>query len=718
MTIIPYSINKKEVWNQFVRSSKNGTFLLDRNFMDYHSDRFVDCSLMVYEGVEYTAEEKESVLGMDGLKAVFPANWVESTREVHSHQGLTYGGLIVSENITQQEVLALMQAILQYYDRMFMARTVFIKPIPVIYSTYPNGEELYALFRAGARLTMRQVSTVVSMANPLKMRTLRVRQARKAIENDVYVDRMVEGDWDCLEEYWQLLTDVLQKHHQTKPVHTFEEMKLLMERFPKEIKLCIARKENRILAGVVVFVTRKVAHVQYIASGEEGREVGALDLLFRYLITERYKTLPYLDFGISTEQRGRFLNEGLIFQKEGFGGRAVCYDGYVIKLEKDVLNSMIPTSNTEQDKHIPYLNLKALTDSFQPTLMNAIEDVVESGRFLQGEQVKTFEKSFANYCGTRYCIGVANGLEALTLILRSYRLLRGWNEGDEVIVPANTFIATILAIKEAGLTPVLCEPSLQTYLIDATLFPNLLTDKTRAILPVHLYGRVCDMKSILAFAHEHNLVVIEDAAQAHGACYGDLRAGALGDAAGFSFYPGKNLGALGDGGAVTTNDDDLAAMVRKMANYGSIEKYVNEVHGMNSRLDELQAAVLSVKLSRLDADNDYRRKLAMLYLSRIDNPLVTLPAMPKNPEQHVFHIFALRCAHRKELQEYLHRKGIDTLIHYPIPPHQQGALAEYKDQHFPITERIHNEELSLPLSPVLTEEQAIRIVNAINEFNV
>lgn len=718
MTIIPYSINHREVWNQFVKGSKNGTFLIDRDFMDYHSDRFVDCSLLIYEGVDYTAEEKERVLGMDGLKAVFPANWVEETREVYSHQGLTYGGLIVNEDITQMEVLALVQGVLQYYVRMFAARKVIVKPIPVMYSTYPNAEELYALFRAGARLVSRQVSTVVTLANPLKMRTLRVRQAKKAIENDVYVDRMVEGDWDCLKEYWDILTEVLQKYHDTQPVHTVDEMKLLMERFPREIKLCVARKEDRILAGVVVFVTRKVAHIQYIAASEEGRELGALDLLFRHLINDRYKAMTYLDFGISTERGGTFLNEGLIFQKEGFGGRAVCYDAYSVTLDSKRLKSMLPNADDEVDKRIPYLDIKSLTDSFQPMLMETVEDVLKSGRFVLGKQVASFEENFARYCGVKHCIGVANGLDALTLILRSYGMLRGWQRGDEVIVPANTFIATILAIKEAGLTPVLCEPSLQTYLLDATLLPSLLTERTRAILPVHLYGRACKMTPILEFAKEHNLVVVEDAAQAHGAYFGDKRVGSLGDAAGFSFYPGKNLGALGDGGAVTTDDDELAATVRCMANYGSREKYVNEMAGMNSRLDGLQAAVLNVKLQRLDADNEYRCKLAGIYLSHIDNPLVTLPTAPKLEGQHVYHIFAIRCAHRKELQAYLQHKGIETLIHYPIPPHQQQAFAEWNDLRYPITERIHNEELSLPLSPMLTEEQAMRIVNAINEFNV
>ena len=719
MTIIPYSINHRDVWNQFVRQSRNGTFLIDRRFMDYHSDRFVDCSLLVYEGVALSPEEKEQLVTMDGLKAVFPANWVEAERKVYSHQGLTYGGLVVSEDITQHEVLALMQAVLQYYDRMFMARSVFIKPIPVMYCTQPNGEELYALFRAGARLVQRQVSTVINTANPLKMRKLRMRQAKKAVENDVYVDRMVEGDWDVLRSFWDVLEGVLEKHHQTTPVHSYEEMRLLMERFPREIKLWLARREDRIIAGVVVFVTRKVAHIQYIAANQEGRELGGLDLLFRHLISERYKSLPYVDFGVSCEAGGNYLNEGLIFQKEGFGGRAVCYDAYEVRLEKSKLASMLPVPDEEEDRHIPYLSLKDLTETFQPALANALEDVVKSGRFLLGEQTRLFEQRFAGFCGTRHCIGVANGLEALTLILRAYRQLRGWEEGDEVIVPSHTYIATILAIKEAGLTPVFCEPLPQTYLMDASLILGLLTERTRAVLPVHLYGRACDMQSIRqALASRPDIVIVEDAAQAHGARYQEQRVGSLGHAAGFSFYPGKNLGCLGDGGCVTTSDDALADVVRAMANYGSRQKYVHEMHGMNSRLDELQAAVLNVKLPRLDADNARRRQLARLYMDRIDNPLVTLPTMPRNEEEHVFHIFAVRCAHREELQEYLRQKGIDTLIHYPVAPHRQGALAEYNHLRFPIAERMANEVLSLPLSPILTEVQALRIAEAINEFNV
>ena len=718
MTIIPYSVKHHEVWDQFVRESKNGTFLLERGFMDYDSDRYVDCSLLLYDGIDFTPEEKEGVLGLEGLKALFPANWVENERKVYSHKCLPYGGLIVGIDITQQEVLALWQAILQYYDRMYMAQSVFVKPIPNIYCLYPNGEELYAIFRAGGRLHQRTVTTVVTVDTPLKMRALRIRQAKKAIENNVYVDRMVEGDWACLEEYWELLTQHLSNRYGTSPTHSMADMQTLMERFPREIKLFVARKENKILAGIIILVTRKVAHVQYLATCEEGRELGALDLLLRHIINNGFKAMRYIDMGASTSQQGHILNQNLIAFKEGFGGRAICYDGYEIRLESSSINAMLPKADEEEDRRIPYLSLKRLNKTFQPQLTDAVESTINSGWYLLGQNVKNFEESFAKYCGTKYCIGCANGLEALILILRSYKKLLGWNEGDEVIVPANTYIATILAIREAGLTPILCEPSINTYLIDPTLIEQIITPKTRAILPVHLYGCACAMDEINDIAQRHQLIVVEDAAQAHGATFGGRRVGNLGHAAAFSFYPGKNLGALGDAGCVVTNDEQLAACVRTMANYGSAQKYVNELPGINSRMDEIQAAVLSVKLPRLDTDNAYRRQLAEHYNEGIQNPLVTLPQMPKDPSQHVFHIYAIRCAHRDKLAQYLKQRGVETLIHYPIPPHQQQAFAEWNELRFPITERIHKEELSLPLSPVLTFEEADRIIGLINDFNI
>ena len=717
MIIVPYSVNYKETWDGFVSESKNGTFLFHRGFMDYHADRFFDCSLLVYEG-ERDGGENQAPEGRDGLLAVFPANWCEAEKTVYSHQGLTYGGLVMAADITQQEVMTIMQDLLHYYRDMLQAVRLVYKPVPYIYSPYPAGEDLYALFRAGGVLEARAVSSVVLLRNQLRMRTLRQRQAKKALEHDLYIDRLVEGDREGLHEYWTLLTDVLMRQHGVRPVHSEEEMALLMQRFPREIKVFLVRREQHITAGCVVFVTRQVAHIQYIAAGEEGREYGALDLLFRHLITERYKQMEYLDFGISTEHGGQWLNKGLIFQKEGFGARAVCYDAYTVDLYNEAIDRMTDAPAEADESAIKFLNLKALNDSFEPELTQAMEKVMRSGWYLQGQANRGFEHDFANYCGTRHCVLVGNGMDALTLTLRAYKMLNHWADGDEVIVPANTFIATILAIEEARLTPVLCEPSIQDYLIDVERMKELLTERTRAVMPVHLYGRVCDMSAICDWAHEHGLKVVEDAAQAHGALYQGRRAGHLGDAAGFSFYPGKNLGAIGDAGCVTTDDDQLAETVRMMGNYGCSEKYVNRYKGMNSRTDELQAAVLRVKLPRLDEDNARRRELARMYSEGIQNPLITLPAMPKDPTEHVFYVYPIRCPAREQLQKYLAENGVQTLIHYPIPPHKQEAFGEWNERRLPVTERIHREILSLPISPLMTDCQVQRIVKVLNAFNV
>ncbi len=718
MIIVPYSVNYKKTWDGFVQRSKNGTFLFNRDFMDYHADRFFDCSVLIYEG-DITSGKVNPPEGSDGLKAIFPANWNESEHTVYSHQGLTYGGLITLPEVTQQEVLAMLQTLMQYYRDMLQATSLVYKPVPYIYSPYPTQEDLYALFRANARMVSRSVSSVISLRNQLRMQTLRRRKARKALDNGFYIERLTEGDRTTLHEYWQLLTDVLTKHHGVKPVHSEDEIALLIDRFPREIKVFLVKHEQRITAGCVLFITSQVVHVQYIASGEEGREYGALDLLFRHLITERFHQMEFFDFGISTEQGGKVLNTGLIFQKEGFGGRGVCYDSYMVDLTRDAINRLAEqTKHVEDSSLIPFLELKAINESFEPELSREIEDVVRSGWYLKGERTTAFEKEFADYCGTRHCVLVGNGMDALTLILRAFKSLNEWQDGDEVIVPANTFIATILAIKEACLTPVLCEPSLHSYLIDVEQMKSLLTPRTRAIMPVHLYGRVCDMDSIMQWAKGNGLKVIEDAAQAHGAYYHGLRAGHLGDAAGFSFYPGKNIGALGDAGCVTTDDDELANVVRMMGNYGSAEKYVNDYKGMNSRTDEIQAAALSVKLPRLDKDNARRREIADLYNKGIQNPLITLPQMPDDPHEHVYYVYPVRCPARDQLQKSLRAKGINTLIHYPIPPHRQKAFAEWNERRFPITERIHREILSLPISPLLSDAQVQRIISAINEFNV
>ena len=702
MDIIQYTPVQAEEWDAFVRHSKNGTFLLERRFMDYHSDRFSDCSLLIYEDNQ--------------LVALFPANWVEEQRIIYSHQGLTYGGLLLTTEATERQTLAIMQGIFLWYIDYLQASRLVYKPIPYIYSECAAEEDLYALFRAGAKLTTRAVSSVVAMKNPLKMRKLRMRGARKAIDNDLYIDRMSEDDWDTLGEFWELLTSVLEEYHSVRPVHTLEEMRLLMSRFPQQIKLYLVRMERQIVAGCVVFITRQVAHIQYIASGHDGRERGALDLLFRHLINERFKHLAYIDFGISTENGGQFLNEGLIFQKEGFGARAICYDSYEVDLDRPVIEQMLPIK-TDSNAPIKFLDLKRITASFEPLLSETVTRVVRSGWYLQGACVKAFESQFAAYVGTRHCILCGNGLEALTLILRACKMLNLWDDDSEVIVPANTFIASILAIKEAGLRPVLVEPSLRDYLLDVNTLQAARTERTVAIMPVHLYGRVCPMDAINAFAAEHHLLVIEDAAQAHGAMYRDQHAGHLGHAAGFSFYPGKNLGALSDAGCVTTDDDTLAELVRKLANYGSLQKYVHEVPGINSRSDEIQAAVLSVKLPRLDADNERRRWIARRYITEIDNPLVTLPTLPKDEREHVFYVFAVRCSYREQFQKWLKEHDIETLVHYPIPPHRQHALSELAQLRLPVTEQIHREILSLPISPLMTETEVNRVIDAVRRFN-
>ena len=362
---------------------------------------------------------------------------------------------------------------------------------------------------------------------------------------------------------------------------------------------------------------------------------------------------------------------------------------------------------------VSYLDLQRINSSFGDELIQATTRVVESGWYLLGNEVGAFEEEFSAYCGTKYCVAVANGLDALTLVLQAWKIAYGWQEGDEVIVPSNTYIASILAVSRTGLTPVLCEPREDDYLLDATKIEKLVTGRTRAILPVHLYGQLCDMPALCDVAHRFSLKVLEDCAQAHGAVVDARKAGAWGDAAAFSFYPGKNLGALGDAGAVTTDDEQTAEIVRTLANYGSQKKYVNQYQGMNSRMDEIQAAVLRVKLVRLDEDNTHRRAIAARYLSEITHRDITLPAVVRN---HVFHVFPVFCAERDALQAHLQACGVQTLVHYPIPPHKQEAYAAWNNASYPISERLHAEELSLPISPVMMEEEVTQVIDSINSF--
>ena len=364
---------------------------------------------------------------------------------------------------------------------------------------------------------------------------------------------------------------------------------------------------------------------------------------------------------------------------------------------------------------IPFLDLKELNTQYKAELIEACTRVIDSGWYIQGNECKEFDKEFASYCGAKYAIGVANGLDALILILRAYKELGFMKDGDEVIVPSNTYIASILAISQNNLVPVLVEPSLDTYQIDDTKIEQAITDKTKGILIVHLYGQCAYTHKIGIICKKYNLKLIEDNAQAHGCLFEGQKTGSIGDAAGHSFYPGKNLGAFGDGGAVTCNDQMLAETVRALANYGSLKKYVFKYTGRNSRLDEIQAAVLNVKLNHLDEDIELRKQVAAYYIEHITNPAIVVPKVP-NRDAHVFHLFPIRSKRRNELQAYLTENGVQTIIHYPIPPHKQECYKDWNGVSFPITEQIHDEELSLPISPVMELSEIQKIVELLNAW--
>lgn len=365
---------------------------------------------------------------------------------------------------------------------------------------------------------------------------------------------------------------------------------------------------------------------------------------------------------------------------------------------------------------IKFLDLQKINMLHQEAIESRLLTTFRSGWYLMGDEVKNFENNLANYIGVQHAIGVANGLDALRLIFRAYIELGIMNPGDEVIVPANTYIASILALSDNGLIPILVEPNIETYNIDIPKIEEKITDKTKAILLVHLYGRIVFSEEFEELLQKYKLKLIEDNAQAIGAIWNDKKSGSLGDAAGFSFYPGKNLGALGDGGAVTTNDGILASAIRALANYGSNQKYVNIYKGLNSRLDEIQAAVLDVKLPYVDKENDIRRKIATRYTSEIKNSKLVLPEIPLNYNEHVWHVYVIRCKERERLQEYLTQNGVQTIIHYPIPPHKQKAYIEWNHLTFPISEQIHREVLSLPISPVISEQEIDRIIELLNQF--
>lgn len=369
---------------------------------------------------------------------------------------------------------------------------------------------------------------------------------------------------------------------------------------------------------------------------------------------------------------------------------------------------------------IDFLNLRSSNAQYADELITAASRVISSGWYIQGTELEAFEQEFSEYCGSKHCIGVANGLDALTLTLRAWKELGHISEADEIIVPANTYIASVLAITENSLTPVFVEPDIQTYNICPNKIESMITSKTKALLVVHLYGRMAPMPEIVELAEKYNLLILEDSAQAHGAAINGKRAGNWGHASGFSFYPGKNLGALGDAGAVTTNDNELAKTIRAIRNYGSEKKYHHLFQGVNSRMDEMQAAMLRVKMKYLNAETIRRKEIAMEYANKISNSAVAQPISQINSieeiEDHVFHLYVIRTTERNMLKQYLSNRGIETLIHYPVAPHKQKAFERYNELKLPITERIHEQVLSLPIGPTMSENDVGSVISALNSF--
>lgn len=366
---------------------------------------------------------------------------------------------------------------------------------------------------------------------------------------------------------------------------------------------------------------------------------------------------------------------------------------------------------------INFLDLKKLNNKYSDELKEACSRVIDSGWYIQGNELNAFEEKFSDFCAVQFTIGVANGLDALSLVLRAWKELGKLKDNDKVIVPANTYIASILAITQNNLIPVFVEPDVGTFNLTIDNIKENYDSSVKAILAVHLYGKLAPMPDIMSFASEKKLLVLEDSAQAHGASIDGIKAGAWGDASGFSFYPGKNLGALGDAGAITTNDENLTNILRSLRNYGSNIKYENNYVGFNSRLDEIQAAMLNVKLSYLEQETERRRIIARSYINNIKNSHITLP-INKYESEHVWHLFVIKCMFRKELESFLKDKGVQTMIHYPIPPHKQKAYEIYNHIHLPVTEKLHEEVLSLPIDPNLTDEEVRKIIDAINEFKI
>ncbi|MFT5227540.1 MAG: dTDP-4-amino-4,6-dideoxygalactose transaminase [Urechidicola sp.] len=374
-------------------------------------------------------------------------------------------------------------------------------------------------------------------------------------------------------------------------------------------------------------------------------------------------------------------------------------------------------STNENKADIPFLDMRKINERFRKEYHEVLDRIVDSGWYIKGKMLSAFEEEFADYCGVKHAIGVASGLDALELILLAGVELGTLQYGDEIIVPANTFYASILAIVNAGFNPVLVDPKPGSYLLTADVIADNIGLRTKVVMPVDLYGQVCDMDAINEVASENKLLVISDGSQSQGGAYKGKKVGNLAWATGISLYPGKNLGALGDAGAVCTNDTELANMIASLRDYGSSKKYYFEYLGKNSRLDELQAGFLSVKLRHLDDDNTRRREIAMRYINDINNVLISLPNEPENKLEHVWHVFVIRTPDREKLIDFLKSNGIDTLIHYPLPPHKQNALSDFGDESYPWTEEIHENILSIPISPVMTDEQVTRVIHCINDFD-
>ncbi|MBY6198474.1 DegT/DnrJ/EryC1/StrS family aminotransferase [Vibrio hangzhouensis] len=366
---------------------------------------------------------------------------------------------------------------------------------------------------------------------------------------------------------------------------------------------------------------------------------------------------------------------------------------------------------------IPFLDLKAINNQYSEELKEACSRVIDSGWYIMGDELTAFEREFADYCGSEYAIGVANGLDALTLTLRAWKEMGKIQDGDEVIVQANTYIASVLAITENNLTPILIEPNPDTYNLEPEAIRRAITSKTKVILPVHLYGKISPMDEIIQIANEFGLLVLEDCAQSHGAILDGKKCGSWGGAGAFSFYPGKNLGALGDAGAITTNDESLCEVIRALRNYGSHKKYENRYKGVNSRLDEIQAAMLRVKLNYIEEEISKRRAIAKRYIEEISNELIILPSVDSF-ESHVWHLFVIKTDFRSELKEYLDSSGIDSLIHYPIAPHKQPAYSEYSDLSLPVSARLHEVVLSIPISPMMSDEEVNSVIESLNMFRI